>query len=489
MSKVASLKPSDRFTAAPRSRGAPASALTLEEQMGRLGQTGAVLLLWLFLGFTFIGTTPFAVADAADRADGSLLDRVVVLALFAIASGILVVFHRRALDLAKRNWLLLLFLAWCAASVAWADFPGLAIRRTALLLMLTIIAYAIVVGLPRSSRFVEVALPFLGFVILVNVMTPYLYPEFAVTPIGVRGMYSQKNVAGMVALLAIVMAYAVALADPRRRTLLSAAAVLAVSLLFLVMTQSKTSAGLVALVVVVVGPVLLAWQIGAIWGLLATVLAGYGTGAFLMFVFAEGLTLPDVLELLVGDPTFTGRTEIWAFALDEIARRPWLGAGYGAFWDVGADNDPLQRAPAGSWLRHAEVGLINQAHSGYLDLPLQIGIPATILASVIVLRATVLAFRLAVGSPLHGNARIIGVFGFFFCMVFFAHNLMEATLFNRGQMLCNVSLLVFFMLEREAAGRGNVRDDTPGVGGGAPAPAFRRRLHAHRRRRRAPAER
>lgn len=489
MSKVASLRPSNRFTAAPPARGAPASDQAVEEQMARLGHAGAILLLWLFLGFTFIGTTPFAIADAADRADGSLVDRVVVLGLFALASGVLVVFHRRALELAKRNWLLVVFLAWCAASVAWADFPGLAIRRTALLLILTVIAYAIAVGLPRSSRFVEVALPFLGLVILFNLTTPYLYPEFAVTPIGVRGMYSQKNVAGMVALVAIVLAYAVAVADPRRRTLVSAAAVLAVSFVFLVLTQSKTSAGLVALVVVVVGPVLIGWQIGIVWGLFATMLAGYGTGAFLMFVFAEGLTLPDVLELVVGDPTFTGRTEIWAFAMNEIAGRPWLGGGYGAFWDVGAANDPLQRAPAGSWLRHAEVGVINQAHSGYLDLPLQIGVPATVFATLLVLRAAALAFWLALRSQLHGDARIIGVFGFLFFMVFLAHNLMEATLFNRGQMLCNVSLLVFFMLEREAAALGSARDATASVGGGPAAPAHRRRLHARRWRRDLPAER
>jgi O-antigen ligase len=240
----------------------------------------------------------------------------------------------------------------------------------------------------------------------------------------------------------------------------------------------------VALAVLAVGPVLIAWQIGAIWGLLATVAAAYGVGAFLMVVFANGWTLPEVLDIVVGDPTFTGRTDIWAFASTEIGARPWLGSGYGAFWDVGPDDDPLQRAPFGSWLRHTEVGVINQAHSGYLDLPLQIGIPATVVAAAVVLRAWWLAGHLAVRAPLSSNARIIGVFGFLFCAVFLAHNFMEATLFNRGQMLCNISLLVFFLLEREAADMAAPTAATPRPAPRtAPSVAFGRRLREHRRRR------
>lgn len=484
MLKAASLKSSPRLATAPRARGVGPAAVDRDEQSARLAGAGALVLLCLFLGFTFVGTTPFAVADAADRADGSLIDRVVVLVLFVLAAAILALVHRRALDLAKRNWVLLLLLAWCVASIAWADFPGLALRRTALLIMLSIIAYAIALGLTRSSRFVQVALPLLGCLVVFNLATPYLHPEFAVTPIGLRGIYSQKNVAGMVAMVAIVMAYAVAVADPRRRSLMLAGAVFVVAVAFLVLTQSKTSAGMVALVVLVVGPVLIAWQIGVIWGLLATVAVGYGLGAFLMVVFANSWTLAEVLDVVVGDPTFTGRTDIWAFAWNEIGARPWLGSGYGAFWDVGAAADPLQRAPFGSWLRDVEVGVINQAHSGYLDLPLQIGVPATVLATAVVLRAWWLAWGLAVRAPLHSNARIIGVFGFMFCAVFLAHNFMEATLFNRGQMLCNVSLLVFFLLEREAA---DAAAPTPATARAArrssPSAAFGRRLQEHRRRR------
>ena len=41
----------------------------------------------------------------------------------------------------------------------------------------------------------------------------------------------------------------------------------------------------------------------------------------------------DVVTADVGkDATLTGRTDLWNVAITMIARRPWLGYGYGGFW-------------------------------------------------------------------------------------------------------------------------------------------------------------
>ena len=40
-----------------------------------------------------------------------------------------------------------------------------------------------------------------------------------------------------------------------------------------------------------------------------------------------------VTGVLGRDPTLTGRTEIWRFAIKSIASRPFLGYGYDVFWD------------------------------------------------------------------------------------------------------------------------------------------------------------
>ena len=64
----------------------------------------------------------------------------------------------------------------------------------------------------------------------------------------------------------------------------------------------------------------------------------------------------DSIRALVGgllsDPTFTGRDEIWRFALDHIAERPVVGFGFQAFWgtselvSMGIISNPGAIAPA-----------------------------------------------------------------------------------------------------------------------------------------------
>ena len=42
-----------------------------------------------------------------------------------------------------------------------------------------------------------------------------------------------------------------------------------------------------------------------------------------------------MLTALGRSATLTGRTRIWQMSLDNIAQRPWLGYGFGAFWRPG----------------------------------------------------------------------------------------------------------------------------------------------------------
>ena len=80
------------------------------------------------------------------------------------------------------------------------------------------------------------------------------------------------------------------------------------------------------------------------------------------------------LGLIGKDPSLTGRTDIWEYIYTMIGNRPALGYGVGGFWhgEAGASLYVIQRA---GWL-------VPDAHQGFLDLTLQIGI---IGASMVVL--------------------------------------------------------------------------------------------------------
>jgi O-antigen ligase len=78
----------------------------------------------------------------------------------------------------------------------------------------------------------------------------------------------------------------------------------------------------------------------------------------------------ELLSLVPGlfgkDLTFTGRDVIWAFIWNEIQHKFWLGYGYGSYWIMGTSVIDLFQAYVG-WL-------VNEAHNGFLEIMLQLGI-------------------------------------------------------------------------------------------------------------------
>ena len=71
------------------------------------------------------------------------------------------------------------------------------------------------------------------------------------------------------------------------------------------------------------------------------------------------------------DSTFTGRTDIWTFALQALQQRLATGYGFAAFWGSSA----IQDLPEGKeWAAFA-----SHSHNGYLDTALGMGLPGLIL--------------------------------------------------------------------------------------------------------------
>jgi O-antigen ligase len=74
-----------------------------------------------------------------------------------------------------------------------------------------------------------------------------------------------------------------------------------------------------------------------------------------------------ILALLHKDMTLTGRTTIWSVLLSSLAKRPWLGFGYSAFW-VGTKGESANAIYALKWPR------LSYAENGVLELALELGL-------------------------------------------------------------------------------------------------------------------
>jgi O-antigen ligase len=120
--------------------------------------------------------------------------------------------------------------------------------------------------------------------------------------------------------------------------------------------------------------------------------------------------LSSITRLLPIDPTFTGRSDIWEFALAAVAEKPIIGHGYAAFWD---DVTERQTAKGSEWAVTAA-----HSHNSYLDLAITIGLPGLLLVILIFVLAPLRNFQ-ATQAHNHSNALgklflTIWLFGLYF---------------------------------------------------------------------------
>ncbi|MCB1541119.1 MAG: O-antigen ligase family protein [Rhodoblastus sp.] len=429
-------------------------ALTLHYRMAparpaaapRLERATSVLLIG-FLLLTFIGTHPLQVGSVAQRADGSILDRIVVFSLFGLALAVLWLARDVALRALGRNIGLFFIVGFCIASIAWSNFPALTLRRSILFFLLTAISFAVAVGVTDLRRLHTQLFVTLVAVVFVNILVTIALPGEAITPIGVKGIYTQKNVAGIVGLITMVVG-ATWLVGAGRRRVLFALTALAFTFGFLIATKSRTSINLAVLGVAVVAFVALSEKFGAVFIMASGVLGALVLSAMLIWLALFDFDFGSAVAAIIGDTSYSGREELWAFARRAAEKRTWLGHGYGAYWDVGLASDPLLRAEAGSWLASVNPGLINQAHHGYLELWLHIGLPMTVFATVFVAQRALFGGARALFGAGRREPRIFLGSLATLLLLFLLHNLTEASLFMRGEIFSNFAVFAMLLLSR-----------------------------------------
>lgn len=431
------------------SRPQPARRPVLGEQRDWFDHALTVLLASLILLRTLVGLSPMAEGDAASRAAGAnLLELGATFVPLGLAMIIMLRRWRTTLTLLRKTWPIWILLGWFVISTFWADYPSISFRRSVATVLFTVGCFGVAVGIARLNQLLDVFFWVLFLVIAINYAAFFLNPTFAVTIEGVRGIHSQKNVAGIVSMLAALVGVVWLLARPQPLRWLIAAAMVTSAIVFLGLTQSKTStaltfAGIGMMPLLIIGSRL---RPGA--AIFSTMVISSAALVLVLLIFGLGLDIEATADDVGADLTFTGRTDIWTFMIHDILQRPFLGYGYGAFWDVGLANDPLKRAPGGSWLHYVEPGYINQAHHGYLDLWAQAGLPAMLLGVWIFLSSIIAALRLVFTRTLAGGERRMALFCAIFFVLFLVHNFMESSLWARGQMLTNISILLAFLIYR-----------------------------------------
>lgn len=270
------------------------------------------------------------------------------------------------------GWLFLLF-AWALLSVAWADEPGLTLRRLVLFVCMGLGAWALATRFsPREIAGLALVAPLIY--LLIGLYAEYANGTLVLATPGYRfaGTVHPNAQAINCATLFLAAFYFVR-TTPRHRWFFLGVLLFALVMLYLTKSRTALASTVVALVgfeaLLLTGP----RRVAVIVGGAAAVLSLFLLSNVLLPAVQDKLTLgrTDVSETF---GTLTGRWPLWTQLVGFVQQRPILGYGYGGFWNY--DNSMTVIEEQGWPISHA--------HNAYLDTLLELG-PIGLLALVVVL--------------------------------------------------------------------------------------------------------
>lgn len=331
--------------------------------------------------------------------------------------------------------LLLPLIVWSAASITWSSVPEVSAKRL-LLTGAIILGVSTAVDRLGARRSILTAQIILFAFLIASLVAVILFPYFGIQNYydverhWWRGVMANKNIAGMSTSLTVLFFSLYG----SKATMLLRYGVAAIAALFLFYTDSSTSIIGAAVSLTVGAAVLFAFsrasqsdhpQISEKMMKVSLLVVWCVLTAALAFLAWEGTWL---LELTRNPELFTGRGKIWQPMILSFLRSPFLGSGYGAFWDAGASAGVVRAGPLAG---------VTQGHNGYLDLAVQIGIPGLVLAvGALVLWPMLLIMRLrSSADQLCSLASAVLIF-------FVINNLTESSIFDGDQILQVFMILI-----------------------------------------------
>ncbi|MCA1478043.1 O-antigen ligase [Bradyrhizobium sp. NBAIM08] len=284
----------------------------------------------------------------------------------------------------------LCLLVWLVINIVFSESRGVSMQRFVLTVSVTSLAIVLPL-LPPTRRSFNLCLGGSALVLLaLCYLGVLLAPQYAVhTALDVtepqlagdwRGSFGHKNIAS--AVMTILVYVGIYLSAVGSFVMGPVIAVLAGT--FLIFTGGKTSSVLCLAIYVLAS---LVYVTPSLW--LKRLIC------FVPLVAMNLLTVGSVVSpvlaamtrLLPLDPTFTGRSAIWDFALAAVSEKPIIGHGYSAFWD---DVSARATAEGAEWATSAA-----HSHNSYLDLAVTIGLPGLLLVILIFVLAPLRNFQTA----------------------------------------------------------------------------------------------
>jgi exopolysaccharide production protein ExoQ len=321
--------------------------------------------------------------SADSYADGSPVDRNIFLVLILSALVIVAKRHVSITKVLHHNRWLCLYLVYCGISVVWSDFPVVSLKRYVkeignLLMVLIVWTERMPLEAIRAlmKRCAYVLIP------LSIVMFKY-FPEFGRSysrwtgDLSFTGVTNNKNSLGILcAISGLGLAWSLLQIWHQKHVWVTKKGAFVQGLLFLMtmwtLVEAHSATSIACFVVGVC--ILTLTRVNAIrrhiafWIIAAIVVASS--------MFLLGNLVSTTTQLLGRDETLTGRTDVWKTAL-EMGTNPIVGDGYSSFW--------LGERLGKMWSVYSWRP--TEAHSGYVETYLDLGVIGVLLLSAVIISA------------------------------------------------------------------------------------------------------
>ena len=253
---------------------------------------------------------------------------------------------------------------WILLSVSWSEYPPLTIRRGSRLILEAVTFVILALSISTSEGTLRILFRVFLVINLLDVISIAI-PSYSQTNLGFAGVHGHKNLAGEFFYLALPVFFIGFLnrSVSRFRSVALCAFVSAAGMLLY--TQSKTAMG--AIVVATTFSIATRAAFSTRYTR-ASLLLYFLILVLLVLLVLFVIGVPEVINYVFGDPTLTGRDEIWNYALYKFDGNRLGGVGYGSLWQVGYGLEITLASLGYTFL------IINEAHNGYIDTLAQLGI-------------------------------------------------------------------------------------------------------------------
>jgi O-antigen ligase len=319
--------------------------------------------------------------------EGSIVDRYSFLFMGVMGLRILM---RRNLDwkaIFGKNRALVLLFAFMLASVVWSDYPFVSFKRyikclSAFIMVLVVLTeanpYEAMLAIIRRCAYVTLPLTIVVIKYFRSIGVEY---DWTGTGMMWKGLATSKNTMGQSVLCSALCFVLEMLRNRKKKVKYKKITYLYFAMSLYLLKGSDKSFSLTSLTVFFLGLSVftMSYLFRERLARISRILVVFSLLVFVLVImlvvhtispFAESSTFGVIIKGVGRDITLSGRTGIWSDVLHVASRDPLLGVGYGGFWIGRAANIPWDANL--SWV-------LGEAHDGYIDTYLQIGLVGIIL--------------------------------------------------------------------------------------------------------------